>query len=115
MSRQTIMRAIFWVALAFTLVMALLPQPPAVPAEPPDKILHILAFLVLTGLALVAYPMVSRPRLAIALSALGALIEVLQMIPALNRDAQWLDWVADTGAVLFVLAVATLLRLPRSR
>jgi hypothetical protein len=115
MPRQMIVRAILWIALGFTLVMALLPQPPALPGEPPDKILHILAFLVLAGLALVAYPTVPRVRLAVALSALGALIEVLQMIPALNRDAQWLDWVADTGAVLLVFVAAALLRLPRSR
>jgi VanZ family protein len=107
---QLPLRLAFWAAFAVSLVMALLPQPPPLPGEPPDKILHIVAFLTLTALALGAYPKVSRPRLAVALSAFGGLIEILQMIPVLNRDAQWLDWVADTAAVLAVLALAALLR-----
>lgn len=116
MSRwQPLFRVAFWAAFAVALVMALLPQPPQLPGEPPDKILHILAFLTLTVLALAAYPRVAPHCLAVALSAFGAMIEILQMIPALNRDAQWLDWVADTAAVMAVLAVAALLRLWRSR
>ena len=116
MSRwQLLFRLAFWAALAVALVMALLPQPPPLPGEPPDKVLHILAFLTLTALALAAYPTVSKLRLAVALSAFGAMIEILQMIPSLNRDAQWMDWIADTGAVLAVLALAGLLRLRRSR
>ncbi|MGE0178333.1 MAG: hypothetical protein AB7O91_00760 [Sphingomonas sp.] len=110
--RPSAFHFVFWAALAFALVMALLPHPPQMPGAPSDKVQHILAFLTLTALALAAYPGVSRLRLALALSAFGALIEFLQLIPALNRDAQWLDWIADTGAVLAVLAVAALLRLP---
>jgi hypothetical protein len=37
------------------------------------------------------------------------------MIPALHREAELLDWVADTGAVLAVLLLAALLRWPRLR
>jgi VanZ family protein len=107
---QLLFRAAFWAAFAVALAMALLPQPPQLPGDPPDKVLHVLAFLTLTALALAAHPKASRLRLAIALSAFGALIEILQMIPILNRDAQWLDWIADTGAVLAVLTVAAVLR-----
>lgn len=103
-------RLAFWAALLFALAMALLPQPPQLPGAPSDKIQHVLAFLVLTALALAAYPVVSRLRLAVALSAFGALIEVLQMIPMLNREAQLIDWLADTGAVLGALAAAALVR-----
>lgn len=112
---QPLFRIAFWAAFAVALVMALLPQPPQLPGEPPDKVLHIIAFLTLTALALAAYPKVSPLRLAVALSAFGALIEVLQMIPVLNRDAQWMDWIADTGAVLVVLVVAALLGRVRPR
>lgn len=111
MSRwQPLLGAAFWVALLFALVMALLPQPPQLPGQPSDKIQHVIAFLTLTALALAAYPRRSPLGLASGLSAFGALIEFLQMIPALNRDAQLMDWVADTGAVLAVITVAVLVR-----
>ena len=94
--------------------MALLPHPPRVPGAPSDKVQHVIAFAVLTALALAAYPKTSPLRIAIWLGLFGALIELLQMIPALNRDGQWQDWVADVGAVLAVLVTAALVRRPRT-
>jgi hypothetical protein len=38
------------------------------------------------------------------------LIEVLQSIPALHRDCDIMDWVADTGAILVALALVALIR-----
>lgn len=96
----------FWAALAFAFVMATLPHPPRLPGDPVDKVQHILAFTVLTALACAAWPAMPRLRLAVALSAFGALIEVVQAIPALHRDSDWRDWVADTGAILVTLALA---------
>jgi hypothetical protein len=43
-------------------------------------------------------------RLLGILSAFGAIIEVLQAIPALNRDSDPVDWLADTVAAALVLA-----------
>ena len=43
-------------------------------------------------------------RLLGGLSAFGAIIEVLQAIPALNRDSDPVDWLADTIAAALVLA-----------
>lgn len=97
---------LFWAALAFTFVMATLPHPPRLPGNPVDKVQHIAAFAVLTALACIAWPTASRVRLLIALSGLGALIEIVQAIPALHRDSDIMDWVADTGAILVVLAIA---------
>ena len=39
---------------------------------------------------------------------MGALIEVFQAIPALHRDCDWRDWLADTLAVAGVLLVLRL-------
>lgn len=113
MRRDTILRTIFWVALAVALAAALNPQPPRIPGQPSDKIQHILAFLALTAMALAAHPRAKRWAQALALSGFGALIEFLQMIPALHRSAELMDWVADTGAVLVVILLAAILRLPR--
>lgn len=42
-------------------------------------------------------------ELFVAMAVLGAVIEVLQMIPALGRDAELADWIADCVASLAVL------------
>lgn len=96
--------ALFWLALAFTLVMATLPQPPQLSMQPGDKVMHMAAFAALSLLAWLAFP---RQRVGVLfawLVALGAVIEVLQLIPALHRDADVVDWLADCGASLAALA-----------
>lgn len=90
--------------------MALLPRPPQLPGAPSDKTQHILAFAVLTALAVGAYPKTRLLVLCAALSAFGVLIELLQAIPQLHRDASVADWAADTMAVAFVAGIIALLR-----
>jgi hypothetical protein len=105
-----LLKIIFWAALIFAITMALVPKPPPVLGEMKDKYQHIVAFAVLALLASAAYPRASVLRIAERLSFVGALIEVLQSIPALHRDCQIMDWVADTGAILVVLGIITLAR-----
>lgn len=100
----------FWAAVAFALVMALLPKPPQLPGSPSDKIQHVLAFSVLAALGTSAYPRASLLRLGAWLSLFGAMIEALQAIPQLHRDASLLDWLADSAAVAAVLALVRLWR-----
>lgn len=99
------MAALFWLALAFTLVMALLPKPPAVPMAPGDKLQHMAAFAVLSLLSAIAFPRRRPVELFAAMAACGALIEVLQLIPALHRDAEFADWLADCSASLAALTL----------
>ena len=101
---------LFWAALVFAFVMAVLPQPPRLPGEPSDKIQHILAFTVLAGLAAAAYPRARLLSLGLRLSAFGALIEVVQTIPMLHRDGDVVDWIADTLAAAVVLGVCAFFR-----
>ena len=115
MRRATILRTIFWIALAVSLAAALNPKPPHFEGAPGDKVQHIIAFLVLTAMALAAYPQAKRWAQALALSGFGALIEFLQMIPALHRSSELMDWVADSGAVLVVILLSAMLRLPPVR
>ncbi len=98
-----IFRASFWFAAGFSLVMALLPQPPQLPGNPSDKIQHILAFATLALLGSASYPSVSLMRILVCLSAFGAAIEGFQAFPALNRDSDLVDWIADTCAAAAVL------------
>jgi hypothetical protein len=101
-----IYRAAFWTAVAIAFVMALLPQPPQLPGAPSDKVQHIGAFATLAGLSSAAYPSAPSLRLLAGLSAFGAVIEALQAIPTLHRDADPIDWIADTCASALILAAA---------
>jgi hypothetical protein len=108
----TLLRLAFWAALLFACVMATLPQPPEIPGSPSDKLLHVVAFATLALLGGLAYPRLSLLKLALALSALGAGIELVQAIPALHRDSEFRDWIADTAAVAVVLLVLFFWRRP---
>ncbi len=114
MPLQRLLILAFWSAALFALVMASLPKPPHLPGDPGDKVQHIIAFLTLAALAAAAYPRVPLLRLALGLSAFGAVIETIQLIPALNRDAEWVDWLADTAAAALVLLAVHFFRRRRA-
>jgi len=75
-----------------------------------DKLQHMTAFAVLTLLGWVAYPRVSRIKLVLALIAFGGLIEIVQLIPMLQRDSDWHDWLADIIAIGVAAGCAALAR-----
>lgn len=87
---------------AFAFVMALLPHPPEIPGEPGDKIQHMIAFFTLGALAGAGWRDRRLFVLFAGLACFGAAIELFQAIPALHRDAEVLDWLAD----MFATAVA---------
>ena len=99
-----IARLLFWAALLFALVMALSPQPP-VTVTVTDKWQHMAAFGALTVLACAGWPDAPLLRIAERLSFLGAMIELVQPIPALHRDCDIMDWFADTAMILGVVLV----------
>lgn len=103
-------RLLFWAAAIFAFVMAIIPHPPAIPGEPNDKVQHMVAFGTLGLLSAWAYMRASLVRLLVGLSAYGAFIEFVQAIPALHRDSDVKDWIADTVASAIVLLVVALWR-----
>ncbi|WP_301089968.1 hypothetical protein [Sphingomonas sp.] len=108
-----IWRLILLAALVFAVTMALLPHPPKVPIDS-DKYQHMLAFGTLTILSVLAFPQTPLLRIGERLSFLGAMIEVVQSIPALHRDCDIMDWVADTAVIIGVLVVVAISRRLRS-
>ena len=74
-------------------------------AEAADADRQRLAFVVLAGLSALAYPALRLRWKLLALAAFGAFIELMQAIPALHRDADVMDWLADIAA----LAVAAVM------
>lgn len=89
----------FIAALCFTLILAALPHPPALPAPGGDTFQHTLAFCTLTILFALAYPRLSVQVRFAALAGFGAIIELVQMIPTLGRDASLGDWGVDLAAI----------------
>lgn len=96
-------RLSFWAAAIFAFVMAILPHPPDIPGNPSDKLQHIAAFATLGLLGAWAYVQTPLVQLFGGLSAFGAFIEIVQAIPALHRDSDVKDWIADTVACGVVL------------
>src|SRR5689334_4417918 len=108
-----LLQAAFWAAIAFTFICAVVPQAdaPQVPAW--DKAVHAVCFFVLTGLGVAAYP--RRVGWVFAgLAFFGALIELVQAIPAVHRDAEVPDWVADLIGIA-AAGVPGLFALPKIR
>jgi VanZ family protein len=95
---------VFWGNTLFTYVSALMPGNMAPTLGSTDKVDHITAFLTLSLLSRLAYP--GRPLwvTGLALSFFGAFIEFSQAIPFIHRDADVMDWVADTAAIVIGLA-----------
>ena len=76
-----------------------------------DKAQHAIGFGTLTVLAVLAYPEVSKLRIAILLMVLGVLIEVLQYFSG-YRFGDWQDALADGVGVLGgIVGVTWLMRL----
>jgi len=106
---RRIVKPLFWAALLFAYVVAIMPAADAPKIAQSDKVEHMIAFVTLALLGKLAYPRVATMKLGLLLAGLGALIEFTQMIPALHRDGNVADWVADCAAIVVGLGVALLL------
>ena len=98
----------FWSALAFAYICAIIPGGPEL--EGSDKFTHLVAFGTLAFLARVGWARQRALGIALALILFGIFIEITQMIPALHRDAEALDVVADAGGVAIGLLAGWLVR-----
>jgi hypothetical protein len=97
-------QVVFWTALIFTFVSAVLPPKHVIHIFKWDKAEHFLAFYVLTGLAVAAFPRAHLFVIVVALSAFGAFIEFVQGLSFVGRDRDIQDWVTDTMAIGVALA-----------
>ena len=97
-------RGVFAVAVLVSLAVLFAPGP-AVPSAPAgvDKVVHVSLFaaLALTG----RWAGIGRTVLATLLPVYAAGSELLQMVPALQRDGSLGDFLADVAGVLAGLLV----------
>jgi VanZ family protein len=102
-----VLKGIFWLCFVAVNTLALSPAPYLPPLEIFDwwdKAQHAIAFAVLAVLAVLAYPEVSKLRIAVLLTGQGVLIELLQYHGG-YRFGDWQDAVADGVGVLLGLAM----------
>jgi len=113
--RRDLRWAPFWWACALSLVAVVLwgclapaKDIPRIAGLVNDKLEHSGAFFAMT----LCFGAIARrtwyPLAAVALCGLGGLIEILQYLMALGRDADWFDFLADsvgvTAAVILLYA-----------
>ena len=102
------MRVLFWTSFVAINILTLSPAPYLPPLEIFnwwDKAQHVIAFCTLAVLAVLAYPDVSKLRIALLLMGQGVLIEVLQYFSG-YRYGDWQDALADGLGVLLGLTFA---------
>ena len=115
---MVVLRRFIFVALilywAFSLTMTHLPHPPPIGPHVNDKVLHFLAYGLLSGLLFLAM-WISRPKmrylplivLAIVM-AYAAFDELTQ--PYFGRDCELGDWLADSAAGVVAVTILGLIR-----
>lgn len=111
---QRLARILFWSAAVLALVTAMVGQALSLLDGIDDTVQHALAFGTLAALAALAYPQTRRLTILLGLSAFGGLIELLQVLPGVERDAEWGDWLVDIVAAALTLGVLGLTRSART-
>jgi len=117
--RRLILAALvlYW---GFALTMTHMPHPPPIGPQVSDKLIHFLAYGLLSGLLFLAMWM-SRPNMRwLPLLVLGIVLayaafdELTQ--PLFHRDCEFGDWLADSAAgVIAVSVLGTIRHLLRRR
>lgn len=108
-------RPAYFAFVAAILVVAVVPQVDAPVGVANDKVNHILAFFTLALLAGALWPEKGFWRPLLWLAGFGALIEILQGVMDVGRDADWADFVADVGAAVAGLGMVRVVTKLRSR
>jgi len=105
-----LIKPLFWAALVFAYVAAVMPGAEAPTIATWDKANHMIAFLTLTLLSALGWRRARLWRIGLLLAFFGAAIELSQAIPFIHRDAEFDDWAADVAAIVVGLIIAALLR-----
>lgn len=103
-SRMYWRRLLLFVVAAAVIILANLAPGSWQPGTSNDKLNHMLAFAVLTPLALISFPSTSVVRIFFGLAFFNAGIELSQAALSLGREPDPLDWLAGTLATIPVLA-----------
>jgi hypothetical protein len=98
------LRVGYWIVALAVLVIAVAPVPDVGPAGS-DKFNHLVAFLVLAAGAALLYPASPLWLIGALLIAYGGAIELIQGLPFVRRDCDFLDWLTDIAGVAAALLI----------
>lgn len=107
--------AIVWLRVLLLAALSVLALKSIAPAQPMpdldhmDKILHMGAYALLTGLVLAAMPKMRRRTVLILCSGYGILMELAQGFSNLGRTGSILDVAANTIGILLILGIWSLI------
>lgn len=74
-----------------------------------DKVIHLVLFFGLMGLAHITHPQIQLLKLAFPLAVYGLATELSQgLLP--DRDASIYDWIADLGGIVLAMGLIRLLK-----
>jgi hypothetical protein len=107
---QDLAKVLFWGAAILALVMAIPSSAASFINGIDDTVQHSLAFSALALLASLAYPSARLLTILFGLSLFGGVIELLQILPGIEREAEWGDWLVDICAAGITLGVVVLAR-----
>lgn len=79
-----------------------------------DKLVHFLAYFILTGLSVFAFPKARLLGLFALMTVLGGGIEIAQELMNVGRDGTWGDGLANMGGAAAPIIMWVLFRRPRS-
>lgn len=80
---------------------------------PWDKADHYAAFFAIMTAALVAFPRLPIAWTIVLVSAAGGAIELVQGLPAVGRDCDVWDWIAENAAIASVVGLLVVAELRR--
>ncbi|RPJ08631.1 MAG: hypothetical protein EHM28_03800 [Spirochaetaceae bacterium] len=104
--------------IAFISLYPKLPSLP-IPWYLADKLYHLLAYMILSGLAMIFFqkllnrPLISAAVAAIACITWGGIIELVQ--PVTGRHCDFLDFLVNTAGVIFICTLVLTINSARSR
>tara|TARA_R110000824_G_scaffold37547_3_gene115450 strand:- start:812 stop:1174 length:363 start_codon:yes stop_codon:yes gene_type:complete len=108
MNSQNIFRILFWLLLGIILVISIMPAGDAPTVFANDKLNHGLAFFTLSLMARLLWTRTNAAILFVLLMIFGGGIELLQLSMGFGRDADWMDFAADVGAIALGILVGKL-------
>lgn len=110
MLKRPVFLQIFTLACVLTVFAAMMPSMPGLPGPIGDKLQHTVAFVTVTILAALAFPTLRPATLLLGMATFGGLIELLQLIPLVHRDADLADWLVDCAAIVGAAPLAIVAR-----
>lgn len=75
-----------------------------------DAALHFAAFAVITGLTVLALPRVALSHIFVGLATLGGVTELLQFLPGIRRQPDWIDFAFNVFGITIMLVVVAMWR-----